>query len=112
MLFFNPEALGNTTFGVNGPNYAINGLELQLTAKVTEGLTVQGSGSWNHARQTSSPCLVGNIPGNSSYGQCITQVTESGLGLQPFQNPFGAEGTVPAFSPPLEYNVRAGRRCS
>ena len=107
MLFFNPLALGNTSFGVNGPNYTINGLELQLTGKVTDGLTLMGSGSWNHARQTNSPCLVGNIPGTPSYGQCITQVVQSGQGLQPFQNPFGADGTVPAFSPPLEYNLRA-----
>ena len=50
---------------------------------------------------------MGNIPGTPSYGQCITQVVQSGQGLQPFQNPFGADGTVPAFSPPLEYNLRA-----
>lgn len=107
MLFFNPQALGNTTFGVNGPNYTINGVELQFAAKVTQGLTIQGSGSWNHSKQTTSPCLVSNIPASPTFGQCITQVRVSGEGVQPFENPFGAEGTVPAFSPPLEYNLRA-----
>jgi outer membrane receptor protein involved in Fe transport len=107
LLFFNPEALGNTTFGVNGPNYAINGLELQFIGHVTDGLSIQGSSSWNHSRQKNSPCLVGNIPGVPAYGQCITQVVESGLGLQPFQNPFGAVGTVPAFAPSSEFNIRA-----
>jgi hypothetical protein len=43
----------------------MNGLDPQLTAKVVEGLTVQGSGSWSHARQTSPPGLAGNIPGHS-----------------------------------------------
>ena len=31
MQFFNPLVLGNTTFGVNGPNYKVDGAELQLT---------------------------------------------------------------------------------
>lgn len=44
---FDPTILGNTTFVVNGPNYRINGVELQLVARVTDGLTVQGSSSWN-----------------------------------------------------------------
>ena len=44
-----------------------------------------------------SPCLIGNIPGSPSNGKCITQVEEKGVGLVPFQNPFGAVGTVPAF---------------
>ena len=107
LLFFNPEALGNTTFGVNGPDYTINGAEIQFVARVTEGLTIDGSGSYNHSRQTNSPCLIGNIPGNSSFGQCITEVVLPGLGLQPFQNPFGAVGTVAAFSPTSQYNIRA-----
>ncbi len=50
-LFFNPTELGNTTFGVNGPNYTIKGAEAQVVARVTEGLTIQGSGSYNDNRQ-------------------------------------------------------------
>ena len=107
LLFFNPTELGNTTFGTNGPNYTIKGAEIQFTARVTQGLTLMGSGSYNHSKQTTSPCLVGNIPGTSAYGQCITQVVQSGLGLQPFNNPFGAEGGTPAFSPNLQFNLRA-----
>jgi len=107
VLFFNPVALGNTTFGTNGPDYTVDGLELQLVTRVTEGLTIQGSSSWNRAKQTNSPCLVGNVPGSPVFGQCITQVLQSGSGLQPFLNPFGAEGGRPAFSPPFEFNIRA-----
>ena len=102
LLFFNPVALGNTTFGVNGPNYNINGLELQTVAKVTDGLTLQGSGSWNRTKQTNSPCLVSNIPASPTFGQCITEVNGA-----PFENPYGAVGTVPAFSPNSEFNLRA-----
>ncbi len=108
MLFFNPVALGNTTFGVNGANYTVDGLELQVTARVTEGLTLMGSGSWNRAKQASSPCLLSNQPASPTLGQCITQTYSAGAGGNiPFQNPFGAIGTVPAFSPSSEFNLRA-----
>ena len=99
---YDPTALGNTTFVVNGPNYTIKGVELQIAAKVVEGLTVQGSGAWNSANQTSSPCLISNNPGSPTLGQCITTVKG-----QPYQNPFGALDTRPAFSPPQEFNLRA-----
>jgi iron complex outermembrane receptor protein len=102
LVFFNPVALGNTSFGVNGPSYTVKGLELQTVARVTEGLTVQGSSSWNSANQTTSPNLISNIPGNPTFGQPITSA-----GGQPFQNPYGALNTRPAFSPPLEFNLRA-----
>ena len=102
LSFFNPVALGNTTFGVNGPSYEVKGVELQFVARVTDALTVQGSSSWNSANQTSSPCLISNIPASPTFGQCITSVKGA-----PFENPFGALNTRPAFSPPLEFNLRA-----
>jgi len=101
-LFFNPVDLGNTTFALNGPNYEVKGIEAQFVGRVTDGLTMQGSLSVNDATQTNSPCLTDNIAGTSAYGQCITQV--KGVA---FVNPFGAIGTVPAFSPKVEGNVRA-----
>ncbi|MFI4933806.1 MAG: TonB-dependent receptor [Caulobacterales bacterium] len=107
LLFFNPTELGNTTFGVNGPNYDIKGVELQVNARVTDGLTVQGSATYNDDTQSSSPCLIDNISGTPAFGHCITQVVQSGVGLVPFLNPFGALGTVPAFSPTFQGNLRA-----
>ncbi|WP_114239707.1 TonB-dependent receptor [Dyella sp. C9] len=107
MQFFNPLVLGNTTFGVNGPDYKVDGLELQFEGRITDGLTLMGSGSFNRAKQTNSPCLVGNIPNTPSYGACITEVVEAGLGVQPFQNPFGEAGSEPAFSPRSQFNLRA-----
>jgi iron complex outermembrane receptor protein len=107
LLFFNPTELGNTTFGVNGPNYNVDGGEIQVIAKVTDGLTVQGSATYNHDTQANSPCLKDNIAGTPAFGQCITQVQQKGVGLVPFQNPFGAVGTVPAFSPSFQGDLRA-----
>jgi iron complex outermembrane receptor protein len=104
-VFFDPVHLGNTTFVVNGPSYAIKGLELQFVARVTEGLTVQGSSSWNSSNQYTSPCLQSTRPtaGNPTpIGSCITQINSA-----PYANPFGAVGTRAAYSPPFEYNARA-----
>ncbi len=101
-LFFNPTQLGNTTFGVNGPSYNIEGIETQFVARATEHLTIQGSMSYNHDTQSSSPCLLDNIPGTPAYGKCITQVKNN-----PFVNPFGSLGSTPAFSPDVQANVRA-----
>jgi len=102
LSFFNPVALGNTTFGVNGPDYKIKGVELQAVARITDGLSVQGSSSWNSANQTTSPCLISNIASSPTFGQCISSVKGA-----PFENPFGALDTRPAYSPPLQFNLRA-----
>ena len=103
---FDPTRLGNTTFVVNGPTYKVNGLELQMVARLTQGLTVQGSGSWNSSEQTNTPCLqsAGDaISGNPTpAGACITQVNGA-----PYQSPFGSNGDRPAYSPAFQYNVRA-----
>jgi len=102
--FFDPaEGFGNTNFVVNGPNYRIKGVSVQLAVKPVTGLTVQASGSWNSATQTNNPCLLGNNPLNPTYGKCITQDTKS----PDIANPLGLQGTRPAFAPPQEISVRA-----
>lgn len=102
---FDPVHLGNTTFVVNGPTYRIRGIELQFVARVTQGLTVQGSSSWNSSEQTNAPCLISNRnkPNNPTpLGQCITQVKSAA-----YNNPFGELGTRAPFSPAWQFNVRA-----
>jgi iron complex outermembrane recepter protein len=102
---FDPVHLGNTTFVVNGPTYVVKGVELQVVARVTEGLAVQGSSSWNSSNQTNAPCLSSNraTAGNpTALGSCITQINGA-----PYTNPYGVLDTAPAFSPPLEFNLRA-----
>jgi iron complex outermembrane recepter protein len=101
---FDPVNLGNTSFVVNGPTYVVKGVELQLVARPFEGLTVQGSSSWNSTNQTNAPCLTSDrvSAGNPTpLGTCITQVNG-----QSYTNPYGVLDTSPAFSPPLEFNLR------
>jgi outer membrane receptor protein involved in Fe transport len=103
---FNPNALGNTTFVTNGPDYRINGLELQVVARVTQGLTLQGSASYNDAKQKNNPCLTSNNPASITYGGCITQVVNPAGVLVPLLSVYGPQGGTPAFSPKLQSNVR------
>lgn len=105
MQFFNPLVLGNTTFAVNGPNYKVDGGELQFQARITDGLSLIGAGSLNHAKQTNSPCLIDNIPGSPRYNECILETGVVGAETS-FANPFGEIGSVPAFSPRSQYNMR------
>lgn len=102
MSLFDPVHLGNTTFDVNGASYKIRGVEVQLIAKVVDGLTIQGSSSWNSSSQSNSPCLQANVPGSPNYGSCIVQISG-----QAYTNPYGVLGTAPAFSPSAQFNVRA-----
>jgi iron complex outermembrane recepter protein len=101
---FDPSHLGNTTFDINGPTYEVKGVELQLVARVTEGLTVQGSSSWNSSEQTNAPCLTANraTANGAAVGSCITQI--NGIA---YTNPYGVLGTSPPFSPALQFNLRA-----
>jgi iron complex outermembrane receptor protein len=104
LALFDPVNLGNTNFVVNGPTSLVKGVELQLVARPMEGLTVQGSSSWNSTNQTNAPCLMSNreSAGNPSpLGTCITQVKD-----RPYTNPYGVLDTSPPFSPPLEFNLR------
>jgi outer membrane receptor protein involved in Fe transport len=83
LSLFDPVHLGNTTFDVNGPTYTVKGFEVQFVARITDGLTVQGSSSVNSAQQTNAPCLssAGVVPGVAKTannptpaGACITQI--------------------------------------
>jgi iron complex outermembrane recepter protein len=99
-----------SSFIVNGSSYNIRGFEVQFVARITSGLSVQGSSSVDSMSQ-SSACLpsVGVDPNNprtahnpTPKGQCITQVDGA-----PLPNPFGPAGSRPAFSPPWQFNLRA-----
>jgi iron complex outermembrane recepter protein len=105
--FFNPAAgFGNTAFGTNGPDYRIKGAEVQITARPSDGLTIQGSATYNDSKQSNSPCFIANNPVASSFGKCITQ-TFSGGRVIPVQSPFGNVGGITPFSPHFQGNIRA-----
>jgi len=111
-LIYNPPVYGNTTFGLTGPTYRVKGGELQLAFKATDNLTLMANLSHNDSRQITSPCIrsagvTPTTPGNPTpAGACITQV-RSGDHNVAVQNALGAIGSIPAFSPKLQYNLRA-----
>jgi iron complex outermembrane receptor protein len=103
--FFDPQqGFGNLTFVTNGPNYRVDGFELQFITKVMEGLTVQGSGSYNHSFQVNSPALLDNNPASPNYGkQLIDPKSTTGALLN---NVFGLQGSPLGESPRLQGNAR------
>jgi hypothetical protein len=78
-------------FTANGPDYRVRGVETQLIARVTSGLTITGSAAWNSSDLVNSPYLIG------VNGQPITSIP----------NPYGQTGSPLAQSPPFEGNLRA-----
>ena len=106
---FAPQlGLGNLTVGLNGPAYRVQGAQMQFTARATEGLTIQGSASYNKTELTNSPQLVGNIPGSAAFGQPITQAYVGGVNpVVSVVDVFGVQGQRTAMSPKIQANVRA-----
>jgi len=101
--FFDPQGgFGNLTFVTNGPNYRVDGFELQAVTKVTEGLTIQGSGSYNHSFQANSPALLDNNPASFNYGKPLISPTTG----EPLQNIYGLQGSPLGESPRLQGNAR------
>ena len=95
--FFDPQqGFGNLTFVTNGPNYRVRGLELQAITRVTEGLTVSSSASYNKSTQQNSPALIDNNPLSPGFNKPITGVA----------NVFGLAGTPLAQSPLFQGNLR------
>jgi iron complex outermembrane recepter protein len=101
--FFDPGQLGNLTFGTNGQNFRVRGIETQIVGRVSQGLTLTAAATYNKSEQINSPALIANNPallGTASaaeYGQPITAL----------QNPFGAIGSPTANSPLFQGNIRA-----
>ena len=87
---FDPGVFGNLLFNANGPNYRVRGVETSVLARVTDGLTVTASASWNRSEVVQTVSLV-----NPKTGQPIEIV-----------NPFGTEGSPLAVSPPFQGNIR------
>ena len=102
---FDPAYLGSQAFVTNGPDYEVKGLELQLVARVTNGLSIQGGASWNSSKQTNAPLLLANNPDSGNFGKPVTTTVD---GAQvPIPNVYGASGSSLAMSPPFQANVRA-----
>jgi hypothetical protein len=75
---------------------------LQVVTRVTEGLTVQGSGSYNKSSQVNSPSLLNNNPASPNFGKPI--LGSNGLTIP---NVFGLQGSPLGESPVFQGNMRA-----
>jgi iron complex outermembrane receptor protein len=102
--FFDPGQTGNLTFGTNGEDFKVRGIELSVEARVTQGLTLTTSASYNKSQQTNSPSLIANNPAllanplsAAQYGKPITAIA----------NPFGIIGSPTANSPLFQGSARA-----
>ena len=95
--FFDPQqGFGNLTFVTNGPDYRVRGGELQAVARVTSGLTVQGSASYNKSSQVNSPFINNNNPASPNFGKPITSIP----------NVYGTAGSPLGQSPLFQGNMR------
>ena len=110
LLYFNPAAgFGNTAFATNGPSYHIKGVEAQVVARPINGLSIQGSATYNDSKQSSSPCFQENIGPAADIGQCIKTLYNSANPAVPLTaaSPFGTVGSTTPFSPHVQANARA-----
>ena len=106
-VFFDPtDGFGSSNFVINGPNYTIKGVEIQLLTRPFDGLTLQASGSWNDSEQDNAVCLPVNNPALSNFGRCITQTIKSGS-VNQITSPLGKPNSRTAFSPPMQFSLQA-----
>jgi iron complex outermembrane recepter protein len=102
--FFAPQSdLGNLAFATNGPSYRVKGIEVTGLWRMTNGLSVDVSASWNSTEQTNSPYLIANNPqlldnplSAPAYGKPITSIP----------NPYGPLGSPTSYSPPFKFTGR------
>jgi len=117
---FAPQlGLGNLTVGLNGPEYKVDGIELQVTAAPITGLTIDAAASYNKTKLTNSPSLTNNVgtpATNPNYGQPVSQACLTGKKVNgqfvctqvvDVTNVYGQKGDELANSPKLQANARA-----
>ena len=107
-LFAPQLGLGNLTVSVNGPEYEVVGVEVQVVWAATENLTIQGSASKNDAELTNSPRLINNNPDSPTFGEPISEAYLA-AGAEPVSvvDVYGTKGDPLANSPELQANLRA-----
>jgi outer membrane receptor protein involved in Fe transport len=111
---FAPQlGLGNLTVGLNGPDYEVNGIEMQIVWAATENLTIQGSASFNDSKLTNSPALINNNPDSPTFGEPIDtaylgQDLPDDIGVPiSVSDVYGNKGDPLANSPETQANLRA-----
>jgi len=104
----------NLTANLNGPEYEVNGIEVNLTTAPMDGLTITFAGSYNDGTLSNSPQILNNIPGDPNFGQPVTEsclafddVSSTCTTVVSVEDVFGEQGTELANSPPLQFNIRS-----
>jgi iron complex outermembrane receptor protein len=97
---------------LNGPEYEVNGVELNFVVAPMDGLVITAAGSYNKGELTNSPQVTSNSPGSPTLGEPITESCLSFSGgvctnVVSVENLFGTPGTEMANSPELQFNIRA-----
>ncbi len=104
--FFNPAGgFGNTSFVTNGANFHVKGFEAQVVARPVPGLNIQAGATYNDSKQVTAPCFISNVPGSTSFGNCITSYYSRGAAV-PLQSPFGAIGSSLPYAPHVQGDLR------
>ena len=104
---FAPQlGLGNLTVGLNGPEYEVNGIEMQIVWAATENLTIQGAASFNDSKLTNSPALINNNPDSPTFGESIDTAYLNGVPIS-VSDVYGNKGDPLANSPETQANLRA-----
>jgi len=103
----------NLTATLNGPEYEVDGIEINLAWMPMDGLTIVAAGSYNDGQLKNSPQVTNNIEGDPNFGQPITEscLAFDGGGnctnVVSVEDIYGETGTELANSPPLQFNIRA-----
>ncbi|MCX6600569.1 MAG: TonB-dependent receptor [bacterium] len=97
---------------LTGPDYKVDGIEVNFVIAPMDGLTINVAGSYNKGELDSSPALLSNAPGSPTFGQPLTESCLSFSGgvctnVVSVENIFGTPGTALANSPELQFNIRA-----
>jgi outer membrane receptor protein involved in Fe transport len=114
-ILFAPQlGFPNLTANLNGPEYEVDGIEVNLAFAPVDGLTIVAAASYNKGELKNSPQVTNNIPGHPNFGQPVTEsclsydtATSTCNNVVSVEDIYGETGTELANSPPLQFNIRA-----
>jgi len=113
-LFAPQLGFPNLQFFTNGPEYEVNGIEVNFVVVPADGLTISAAASYNDTELTNSPQIISNNPASPTFGEPITESclvfdagTNTCTNVVSVENVFGTPGTPLAFAPEFQGNVRA-----
>lgn len=114
-ILFAPQlGFPNLTANLNGPEYEVNGIEVNLAVAPIDGLTITAAGSYNDGELKNSPQVISNNPASPTFGEPITEsclsfdtATQTCNNAVSVVDLYGEPGTELANSPPLQFNIRA-----